>query len=197
MFILLLPLSGWAQDTIDCYSQSNGNWLYSLYNGSPNTHIGQVFTSSNYYILDSCKFYLRKSGSPTGYGYAYLYNITGDYGEGCIPIGSQIATSDAFDVSTLSTTLGLKKFTFSGINSITLSASTYYCVTFSFTGGNSSNYVRISTDSSSPTHSGNLAVCNSGGNWSAPSAEDCIFYVYGTITSAPSSKKNIFLWTNF
>ena len=162
---------------IDSYSESNQDWSSSV----QTTYIsGQSFTNVNPIILDSCKFYIKKSGSPTGNAVAKIYAHTGTYGTSSVPTGSALATSDNFDVSTLSTSYGLSTFNFSGADRITLSANTYYCIVLVYSGGSSSNRIDLAEDDSSPTASGNkVSSSNSGSTWSATSGYDVCFYVYG------------------
>ena len=68
---------------IDSFSEANVNDYNTLYNGVY-TFLGQSFTNTNAGVLDSAKFYLKKSGSPTGSVYAKVYAHTGTYGtSGC------------------------------------------------------------------------------------------------------------------
>jgi hypothetical protein len=136
---------------------------------------GQSFTG-NGGAIDSLKLYMKKSGSPTGNGYAKIYSHSGTFGTSSVP-DTLLATSDAFDVSTLTTTIALINFNFSGDERITLTNGTNYVVVLEYTGGNSSNKVLIGADSTSPTHGGNR-VSHDGTNWQADNTHDLIFYVY-------------------
>ncbi len=99
---------------VDSYSESNHSNVYaSLYNGFF-TKFGQSFTGDGK-ILDSCKFYLKKVGSPTGMAVATIYAHTGTFGNGGKPTGSPLATSDNFDVSTLTVSNQLITFNFKSI----------------------------------------------------------------------------------
>ncbi len=186
IILILLWSQAKGQTLIDSYSESNtssGVYLYS----SSYTSYGNSFTNSNECTLGSCKFYLRKSGSPTGSAFAKLYSITGAYGVTSTPSGSALAVSDAFDVSTLTTSNQLISFTFSGANQITLTASTKYFIVCEFTSGDASNYVRVNNDATSSTHSGNSARYLS--SWGYQTS-DCIFYVY-TSSGVTTSVKAI------
>ncbi len=135
--------------------------------------MGQAFTSGGGTLLQA-KFYLSKSGSPTGNAVAKIYAITGTYGTDSKPTGAALATSDNFDVSTLTASLQLITLTFSGVNQISLTASTKYFVTFEFT---TTDSVNVGLDASSPSHGGNYAF-EQAGVWTGLSTKDIIFYVY-------------------
>ena len=191
--LLFLPSLVMGQTVIDSYTGAL-DFDQSLYAGS--TYVfGQCFTNTSTSTLGSATFKLKKVGTPTGSGYAYVYAITGTYGTSGRGTGSPIATSDAFDVSTLTTGYVDITFTFSGANQITLSASTYYVITVGSNNGNSSNYVHVRYAAfNSPTHSGNQCTYN-GSTWSYQGSRDGYFYVR---TTAPvGTNKNIFMGTNF
>lgn len=124
--------------TIDSYI--NGASTATMYAGAMIAY-GQSFTNANDITLDSCAFYLRKYGSPTGSCYAKIYAHSGTFGSSSIPSGSALATSEAFDVSTLTTSFQWITFSFSGANRISLSSSTYYVIIVTFNGGGLSNFV--------------------------------------------------------
>jgi len=102
---------------IDSYSESHQDLAITLQAGGGNTKVGQSFTGDGN-ALNSCKFYLQKSGSPTGNAVATLYAHTGTFGTNGTPTGAALATSDNFDVSTLTTNLQLITFNFSGVEKI-------------------------------------------------------------------------------
>jgi len=168
---------------VDSYSESNYNsynYCYSTYRNG----VAQSFTPSGSGNLLSCNFYLRKYGSPTGNVYAKLYAHTGTFGTSSTPIGSALATSDAFDVSTLSDSVfTLITFNFTGAEQYTLTGKTYYCIAIWYDGGDPDNYLWIGGDNSSPTHNGNESYYRvSPAGWVADSARDCCFYVYAEKT---------------
>ena len=166
--------------TVDSYSESNQNTDMSLDNYIlDNTALGQSFTNTNSVTLDSVKFYILKNSLPTGNATVSIYAHTGVYGSASLPTGSALATSDTFDVSTLTTSHQLKTFTFSGVNRIALTSGTYYVVMLNYGGdGNTSHSVSVGVDSTSPTASGNL-IYTTGGITYAWGVRDTIFYVYG------------------
>ena len=173
--------------TEDSYSQTNytgGQYI----NGAGYLASGQSFTASANGVLNSCKFYLAKGGTgglPTGNAVAKLYSHSGTYGTSSVP-NTLLATSDNFDVSTLTGSYALTTFNFSSGSS--LSAGTYYCITFEYSGGDANNVIRVGYDSTSPTHSGNLVRKSNAGVWGALSGYDTVFYVYGL-----SAGKRIFI----
>lgn len=158
-----------------------GTGISSFISRAPYTvAVGQSFTNTNEIILDSAKFSLRKSGSPTGSMYAKLYAHSGVYGTSSVGTGTVLATSDAIDPSTLTTSFALITFSFSGANRILLSASTYYCIECYYDGGSSLNGLSIGL--STPTgHSGNAFDYQTyaAPNWRSSSSDDANFYVYG------------------
>jgi hypothetical protein len=164
---------------IDSYSESNASSSGSSYLGTREWN-GQSFSNANSANLTSCKFYISKSGSPTGNIYAELYAHTGTYGSTGTPTGSPLATSDAVDVSTLGKFPALQTFTFSGANQYGMVAGTKYVIVLKCGVGDASNYVIVSKDASFPTHGGNRSVSSDGTLWAAGSGQDICFYVYGT-----------------
>ena len=176
--------------TIDSYSESNHSALLSLYSGD-NISYGQSFTNPDTITLDSCKFYINKVGLPTGNVTVKVYAHSGTYGTSSIPTGSALATSDVVDISTLTTSKQLITFHFSGANKIALSASTYYVVTITYSGGDVSNLLQVSVDSTSPTHSGNKSYSTDESGWTAQSTQDLILYVYGVDEANGTNWSNI------
>jgi hypothetical protein len=166
----------------DSYSESNQNVVLSLINPDwALTKAGQSFTAIDG-VIDSCKFYLKKSGSPTGNAVAKIYNITGTYGVDAKPTGAALATSNNFNVANLTTTLALATFNFSGANRITLVSGLYYVISVEYSNGDLSNYVQTGYDNSSPTHSGNY--CSYDGSWWGGSGNDVCFHLYEEVSES-------------
>lgn len=195
IFVLLGSLAGRAQVLIDSYNVSNYDeqWGSYLDHGE---YLGQAFVVTTPCLIDSCKFYLRKYGSPTGDAWCEIYRIgTGTYGTDAKPVNKPgsgyLCKSSLFDVATLSSTLRLIKFTYTGADRIVLPIG-YYCVIFTYQGGNSTNYLGLGRDDTSPSHAGNEVISYSGGSFSAFTIRDIIFYVYGIKVNY-----NIFLMNNF
>jgi len=157
---------------IDSYSEANQDTQYNMY-GASIIGTGQTFNASAGDVYQ-VKWYLKKSGSPTGNAVAKLYAHTGTFGSTGVPTGAALATSENLDVSTLTTSFALVPLTFT--TGYTLVAGTKYVITLEYSGGDASNYVAWGYDNSSPTHEGN-GVGDAGSGWIAVNAEGC-FYLY-------------------
>lgn len=182
---------------LDSYSESNASGeaqLSDLQSGSL-FMVGQSFTGDGG-TLATAKFYIKKGGSPTGNANAHIYAHSGTYGTSSVATGSPLATSDNFDVSTLTTSYQLIEFTFSGANKITLTNGTYYVIVLQYDDGLiETNYVSLAYDYTSSTHSGNLCANYSVNGWVNYSTLDACFYVYKddpttTSTSSTSSSSS-------
>lgn len=168
---------------IDSYSVNNYMTGASMYDGFTSEFQGQSFSVTADTILDSVKLHIIKSGSPTGNISATIYAHTGTYGISSVPTGSPLATSDVIDVTTFGTVAplsfeALPTFTFSGVNKITLTAGTKYCVVINYSAGNSTNKLLVGFDITG-TASGNRSISSNGSSWTANSSYDLVFYVYG------------------
>ena len=170
---------------IDSYSETNATTLQVINNIASFYYIakGQSFTGSPC-ILDKVVFYTSKVGSPTGNCYAKIYTHTGTYGSSSLGTGSALATSDAIDVSTISTSNSLVTWNFSGGERIELE-SKYYVVVVYYDNGDASNYIQINSDNTSSTHSGNFVSYKRIDGWSNGSVDSC-FYVYGEPITTPT-----------
>lgn len=131
---------------------STGIAASGAYNAEGQSFIGDGGT------LHSVKFRLKKEGSPTGNAVAIIYAHTGTYGVNGLPTGVALATSDAVDISGISTDWSTVTFTFSGAEKITLTDETEYFVVFSNPNGNGANLIYI--EETADVHSGNDAVRN-------------------------------------
>ena len=160
---------------VDSYADSNANTSTGL-GAYFNDVVGQSFTgkAGN---LTACKFYLIKSGSPTGNAVAKLYIHSGTYGTTSLPTGEALATSDNVDVSTIGAIEALITFDFTGEEQYTLIEGTKYCIVVEYYGGDISNSIGVLLDSTSPTHTGNYLKYYDDA-WSYNAAVDTIFYVY-------------------
>lgn len=164
---------------VDSYSESNRSSDYSVSLGLGCAGAGQSFTGDGG-TLNSAKFFLKKVNSPTGNAYAKIYAHTNTFGSNGVPTGSALATSDAVDVSGISTTQSLVTFTFSGENKITLDNETNYVVMLEYNVNDPDNWIYVGKDSTSPTHSGNAVGWFNFGSYyyEANSSWDVCFYVY-------------------
>jgi len=167
-----------AETLIDSYSETNQSGTGTLYSDEPRW--GQSFTGLSK-KLSTCKFYLKKTGSPTGNLTAAIYAHTGTYGTSSLPTGTVLGTSDVIDVSTLTTSLALITFTFTGANQYAMGAN-YYCIEANYSGGDASNRVDPGYDNTSPTHGGNCYRYT--GGLEVLNTIDLCFYVYGVPISS-------------
>lgn len=163
---------------VDSYSESNQD-ADELLSSSLDQGIAQSFTGIGG-ILSSAKFDMKTLVSPTGNAVAKLYAITGTHGTDAKPTGAALATSNNFDVATLTSTYQLIEFTFS--TPYTMSANAKYCIAVEYSATTSA--VRVGTDTSSPTHAGNGAYLSSG-VWNTYAGDVC-FYVYSSIVTIDS-----------
>src|SRR3990167_5854397 len=169
---------------IASYSETNRDSQQTM-NGSTFRSTGQSFDSGVGGVLDTAKFYMQKTGSPTGNGVASIYSRTTDGSGDDIP-DALLATSDNFDVSTLPTSFALITFTFSGAEKITLTASTRYVLTFTDGGVTG---CQMGDDESSPSYADGNYSENISGTWSGYSTIDLPFYVY-VDDAAPAGNNN-------
>ncbi len=162
--------------TSSSYAETNQSGTNSLRTGST-IGTGQSFTNTSSGVLSACRFYLKKTGAPTGNAVAKVYAHSGTLGTSSIPTGTALATSDNFDVSTLTTSYALASLTFTGANNITLAASTNYVVTIEYSGGSVGNTLDVGTDTTTPTATGNSSTFTPS-TWTAVAGTDLCFYVY-------------------
>lgn len=161
--------------TLDSYSESNVNDETNLEITGAFDAVGQSFTTpndGNTYTLDSCQFYLKQTVAPTGNLTAKLYAHTGSYGSGGVATGAALTTSANVDSATLGGTMALITFTFD--NTYSLTPNTNYVIAVD--GASITGTVKVGSDSTSPTHSGNSMYYT--GGWTADT-RDIAFYVYG------------------
>lgn len=166
----------------DYYDQSHYDELLSYLDSSGDMYCGQSFTALNTRTLGKASFWLKKTGSPSGSMYVYLYAHAGSYGSSSVPTGAPLATSDPVNANTLTTSYAKIDFKFSGAQQYAMTASANYCIVVSFTGGNGSNRVMVGGDAYfSPSHSGNYFTSANGSSWTPSSGIDCIFWVYDNL----------------
>jgi hypothetical protein len=165
---------------VDSYSETNVDADATIRALHPSSGVnrsarGQTFTGTGYPIV-SCKFYLKRTGSP-GYMTARVYAHSGTWGTSGVPTGAVLASSTAVNASGISDSYALVAFTFDG--TVTLTDGTKYCLTLESSSGtwDTSNLVSQGSDQSSPSHGGNEIHYNSSA-WGYQ-AWDQAFYVYG------------------
>lgn len=136
---------------------------------------GQSFIGMGAY-LTSVKFYLKKGqGSPTGNATASLFAHSGTFGSSSVGTGSALATSDNFDVSTL-TGYTLVTLTFS--TPYFMDLGTPYVIVLEYSGGDNSNSISFGYRFNTGVHAGNR-VRYQNSAWIASGSDDAIFYLYG------------------
>lgn len=168
---------------IASYSEANQNVNGNISSGDA-TAVGQSF-AGNGDNLDSCKFYIKRNGSPTGNAVAKLYAHSGTFGTSSVPTGSALDTSTtSFNVATLTTSFQLITFNFAG--TYNLINGTNYVIVLEYSGGDTSNRVIAGKDSTSPTDPGNASYFQTG-TWNLEGSPiDLCFYVYGNTPSSAS-----------
>ena len=188
MFSSELGYNKYMAITINSYSEANQNNFTQLGSGAY-TDAGNSFTGDGN-KADSCQFFLRKTGSPTGNATARIFAITGTPGTNAAPTGSVLATSDTFDVSTLTTSFVLITFTFSGAARITLTNATGYFVVVTYTGGGGANLIEPGSGNSSMPVDQNSAR-NLGG-WITATAIRWCYYMYSESPVSPGKFFQLF-----
>lgn len=172
-------------DVIASYSESNCSTDVITEKSGVIIRVAESFACGVNSTLSSAKFYLKKVGSPTGNIVFKLYsNSTGP--------GSVLATSGTMDASSLTTSYALTELLFTGANAISLSNGTTYWISCEYSGGNSSNYIVIGTDTTSPSYSGQLYYYYNE-SWVYLDGYDLCFYVYA---AAPVGAKGNLLLLN-
>ena len=158
----------------DSYSESNNSGSIGIGGGVTYSKVAQSFTG-NGKVLDKIEVELNTNLSPTGNVYAVIYAHTGTFGSSGVPTGTPLATSDAIDITTITST-DLYEFIFSGAEKITLDDDTHYFLSIEYDGGTATTFLilRINFGDS---HEGNMALYN-GSSWLAESSDDFGFYVY-------------------
>lgn len=142
--------------------------------------IGQSFTTpaatankNNRGCFATARFELKKVGSPTGTLVAKIYAHSGTLGTSSVPTGAALATSNSFDVATLTTSYQTVELQFPA-PWVQFAANTSYVVTLEYSGGDFTNYVHVGYDGSSPGHAGNKCT-RAASTWIAQSGHDCCF----------------------
>jgi len=186
-----------SADIIDYYGIDNYSSAGTLDGNHPSADddesaYGQSFNATQTMDLTSVWFYLNKFGNPAGNAHAILYGHNGVYGTSSTPNATALATSDNFNVATLNGTATLREFIFTGANIRELQAGTQYCIALVMpaAGIDNANYVRIMSDGTAPTHSGNAFYYDNAA-WHAYNTQDTIFYMFDPTAVAPEHIANI------
>jgi hypothetical protein len=170
--------------TLMSYNESNKDSDLTLGSAETYNELGQAVTLTACSITD-LKFYIKKTGSPTGNMTGVLYAATGTVGTDAKPTGAALATTTAIDVSTLATSYQVITFNF---------ASAYahgggdLCVSIKFAG---TTGCIVGYDGSTPTDPGNSFSYFNGFGFISYSAQDTVYYIMGNWPSVapPSSKR--------
>lgn len=174
--------------TVDSYSEANKTASFAM-DSLDRQGGGQSFTNGlgSDIPLDSCQFYLKKVGSPTGNMTAKLYSYTGTPGTNAKPSGASLASSDVVLASSVSSAaFVLVTFNFTGANRVNLVNGTTYFIVVEYSGGDGSNEIEVGVNNiASPNDDGNSAWLSSG-SWNNDANDQC-FYVFGLVaaTGAP------------
>lgn len=187
-------VSYWKLDSetssaVDSFSESNSDSSAITFTATV-TGLGQTFTTTGATILKSAVFYMKKTGTPTGNANAKVYAITGTPNTDAKPTGSVLATSDNFDVSTLTGSLALITFTFSGAQQITLSAATNYAIVVEYGSADASNHPDFGVDLIGSSDATGNACRLTSGVWASQSYDVC-FYVYTSYFSDSVGSNNL------
>jgi hypothetical protein len=196
VLVLIILSIAFADDTlIDSYSEVNVTSNFYIADGlnvGGRTAAGVSFeVSASGLQISSCKFYLKKQGSPTGDMVAKLYTHAGTFGESSIGTGTALATSTGIDASTLSTSYALITFTFT--SSYALVNGAYYVVVVEWLGSGYVNYIFIGYKSEHVEGHGNFCYEKYGSAWSYNGTQTPAFYVYGSPAAATGAGQVIII----
>lgn len=164
---------------------SNNNSGASNFQVANATIIGQsqsFANGANAQYLTRVRVKMRKVLSPTGNLTAVLYAHTGTFGTSSTPTGTALATSENFDVATLTTAYKEYEIAFGTAGATAhfeMVASTNYCIAFEHAVIDASNYVEIQGDATAANHPGNRAQLV-GAVWTATAADNLDFKVYAS-----------------
>jgi hypothetical protein len=145
---------------VTVYADTNQDTDINL-DGDP-TAAGQTFTATAG-KLSRARFWMKKTGTPSGNMVAKLYATSGG-----APIGVALATSENLAADSLGATYGWADFEF--WDEYTLVASTVYAIIVEYT-GTGANYATLGVDASTPGHSGVGYVYS--GSWSSQTWDAC------------------------
>ena len=179
--LLVMVGAGWADTVISQQLTKNDgvNLNADNWNGVGQTFVCGVTGKK----ITSVVYSLTKSGTPAGTAVAKIYLITGTSGTDGKPTGSALATSDPVTLTSLTTSLADTPFSFSGVNQVTLTNGTAYCVTIEFSGMTGTDYIGMSL-AASDVDANNNKVYNFSGTWYSY-AEDAYFILYGVDAATP------------
>ena len=168
-----------TQVLLDSFTTTGSAYNIPFANDYPRN--GQTFACNASNKLTQITVNMKKTNSPTGNIYAYLYAMTGSYGSTGIPTGTYLAKSDPLNVATLSTSTSATNFTFSGVNQYYMTAGSKYVLIVSGEGASSLPDIYIMSNSLADTHAGNFVYYEtSTPAWWPGDSEDLLFWAYGS-----------------
>lgn len=158
--------------------------LYEYYNTNDDSYIsaygvnwqGQTFTvATNNHYLTSIRLRLYKVGTPTENLTIAIRNTTAG-----LPTGSNLCSTTK-NASALSTDTAGVWYNISFSSTCVLTVGTVNAIITYQSGGDASNLVAWRSDITSPSYAGGQRVssANSGATWTADSAKDSMFELYG------------------
>ena len=172
------PYTVGGEDTIIDKAIISAGGIASSFSGV-RERAGTSFKGFNGDVVKAA-FSLAKGGNPTGNCFAALYQLNGAIktangkpATDATPLG----VSDTVDVSTLSTLpVQWVEFTFS--TSVTLSSVNDYAICFVYTGGDSSNYVWVSSENTAEHLAGNKVYSHDSSSWVSSLSSHHLFKLY-------------------
>lgn len=161
--------------TLMSYSESNYDWVQQV-GVYAWPYAGQAVNLAKCQIT-SIKLFLAKENSPTGNAVVSIIACAGTPGTDGLPTGSVLATSDPFDVSTLTGSGQLIEFTFSTPYNHAGGNLAFF---LSYNAGSSANKLAMGCDVSSPTDPGNACRYDTEApGWQAEAGADTCYYILG------------------
>lgn len=153
---------------------------------------GQSVTGNGANVTDIV-FKIKKTGTITGNAVVRIYAHAGTFGVSSVGTGAVLATSDNFDVSTLSTSFQDITFHFTGAQQITLTNTTKYVIVIYYTGCSVGNTLDMAY-AGSGAHNGCVVYYD--GGWAYFVNDDKYFYIYSGAMGVPTSSDDVFVDTN-
>lgn len=140
---------------------------------------GQAFTAPRTLKLNNVRLWMKKVGSPICVIRVAVYDATGTVGVDAVPTGSALRI--AYGRTDVEFTTSYQLITFDLSSPLTLTEGNDYVIVVYVDWAvtiNTSNYIQVGYDVSSPTHAGNY--CSYSNNvFTADSGKDLCFYMYG------------------
>lgn len=175
-----------GQFLADSYAFSEGTAQFAL-NATNGGKAAQSMLGDGR-LLDVAVFALARQGSLTGGTVAAsVYASTGTHGTTALPSGSALASSAS--VTALSLPIRqpgavgadglLVPFVFDTTNRVTLTNGVVYCIAVEYASpGGAGNVVYLYSDSTAPSHAGNMSYTSPPGVWSSSPIADRVFQVW-------------------